>query len=346
MKNPEPNENDPLVSKIARPRAGDALPADPFFIVGSGRSGSTMLRMMLCAHSRLTIPPETWFLLPLVERFSLDRTLDAAEIESAVSIMTQHYRWPDIKLEAQEVRRKLSQVTAPYLRNVVEVVYRLHLEAEGKARWGDKTPIYIEIVPQLTRMFPNSRFIHLVRDGRDVAKSHQAAGWYGRWLHDNTREWTRALEFNGRWASSEFRQRILQVRYEELVLETEATLRKICYFIGEEFEPSMLSWERQVDERVPAREHRIHTKLKSRSGAEAVGRWKREMTARELFVAEAFMGEYLSRAGYERHYPGPLWKPAFALTRLYCHTVLPTFDMHLRAIRFLRRRLAPRLGLK
>jgi len=101
-----------------------------------------------------------------------------------------------------------------------------------------------------------------------------------------------------------------------------------------------------VDELVPARERRIHTKLKSRAGPDAVSRWKREMTARELFVAEAFMGEHLSRAQYERRYPGPLWKPAFALTRLYCHTALPTFDMYLRAIRFLRRRLAPRLRLK
>ncbi len=84
------------MSKIAdvRTRAGEASPTDQFFIVGSGRSGSTLLRMMLCAHSRLTIPPETWFLLPLVERFSIDRTLDAAEIESAVSTITQDYRWP------------------------------------------------------------------------------------------------------------------------------------------------------------------------------------------------------------------------------------------------------------
>jgi len=333
-------------NREARIQADAKLPTAPFFVVGSGRSGSTLLRLMLCSHSRLAIPPETWYLLPLLEHFSIDRVLTAAEINSAVAIITQHYRWPDMKLDAQEFRRRLSQIPAPRLREIVEVIYRWHMEAEGKARWGDKTPVYIEILPQLATMFPNSRFIHLVRDGRDVAKSHQAAGWAGPWLHDNTREWTRALECHRRWASSEFRERILQVRYEELVLDTEATLRKICQFIGERFEPQMLSWQGTVDQRVPERERHIHTKLKRRIDPDSVARWQHEMSARELFVAEAFMGTHLRRVGYERRYQGPLWAPAFALTRLYCRTVLPAVDFQTRAVRFLRRQLALRVGVK
>jgi Sulfotransferase family len=327
-------------------RTDESPTTAPFFIVGSGRSGSTLLRVMLCSHSRLTIPPETGYLLPLLERFSIDRPLDTAEIERAVSIMIHHYRWPDMKLDAQEFRRVLGQVPTPYLRDVVEVVYRWHMEAEGKSRWGDKTPGYIEIVPELARIFPNSRFIHLVRDGRDVAKSFQATGWGGPWLHDNTREWTRALECYRRWAASDLRERILQVRYEDLMLDMEATLQQICQFIGEEFEPQMLSWERMVDEQVPARERHIHTKLKRRIGSDGVARWKCEMTARELFIAEAFMGPHLTRVGYERRYPSPFWVPAFALIRLCCRTVLPAVDLQTRGMNFLRKRLARRLGVK
>jgi len=329
-----------------RMQAEAKLPTAPFFIVGSGRSGSTLLRLMLCSHSRLSIPPETWYLLPLVEHFSTDRVLTAAEIDSAVAVITQEYRWPDMKLDAQEFRRRVSQVPAPRLRDIVEVIYRWHMEAEGKVRWGDKTPIYIEILPQLARMYPDSRFIHLVRDGRDVAKSHQAAGWAGRWLHDNTREWNRALECYRRWAGSELRERIMSVRYEELVLDTEGTLRRICQFLGETFEPQMLSWEEKVDEQVPERERHIHTKLKRRMSAADVARWKHEMSARELLVAEAFMGTHLTRLGYERRYPSPLWAPAFALTRVYCRTVLPAVEIQTRAVRFLRRRLALRFGVK
>jgi sulfotransferase family protein len=330
------------MSTIPEGTDAEAPATAPFFIVGSRRSGTTLLRMMLCSHSRLSIPPETWYLRPLLERFSIDRTLDAAEIESAVTIVTQQPRWPDQRLDAQEFRRRLSRVAMPHLRDVVEVVYRWHLEVEGKARWADKTPGYIDIVPQLARMFPASRFIHLVRDGRDVAKSLQAAVWGAYWLHDNTREWINAVECYGRWAGSELGERILQVRYEDLVLDSETALRRICQFIGEKFEPQMLSWEQKVDEQIPERHRHIHPKLKRRIGAEGVARWKREMTPRELFVAEAFMGPHLARAGYERRYPSPFWAPAFALTRLYCRTL----EMQMSAARFLRRRVAPRLGWK
>jgi hypothetical protein len=322
-----------------------AAPIAPFFIVGSGRSGSTLLRMMLVCHSRLTIPPETWYLIPLVQQCSIDRPLSADEIESALAIVTTHYRWPDMKLDAQELRSAVGRLREPYLRDLVEVIYWSHLQSEGKARWGDKTPIYIQILPELARLFPHSKFIHLVRDGRDVAKSFQATDWVSRWLHDNTREWTRALEFYWRWLDSDLCDRILQVRYEDLVLETEDTLRRICSFIGEDFEPQMLSWERKVDEQVPARERHVHGKLKTRIGSEGVARWKREMNGRERFVSEAFMGSHLTRLGYERTYRGRWWAPAFAVTRLYCRTVLPAVELHIRAVRFLWKRLIgpPRL---
>jgi Sulfotransferase family len=298
--------------------------------------------MMLAAHSRLSIPPETWYLLPLVKRFSFDRPLNPDEIEAAVSIITGHYRWSEMKLSTQEFRGAVSQLAQPYLRDVVEVVYRWHLQAEGKVRWGDKTPPYIEILPELARMYPDSRFIHLIRDGRDVAKSFQTTDWVGRWIHDNAAEWVRALDCHWRWMRSGVRDRILEVRYEKLVLEPEATLREVCQFIGEQFEPRMLSWDWQVDRLVPSREMKNHLKLKQRIGPEAVARWKREMGARETFVAEAFMGSHLTRLGYERRYTSPLWQPAFAVTRWYCRTVLPGFDFSLRAARFLRRRLRQR----
>ncbi|HUJ52606.1 MAG TPA: sulfotransferase [Steroidobacteraceae bacterium] len=333
------------VTGVSSPSA-QAVTTAPFFVVGCGRSGSTLLRMMLVSHSRLSIPPETWYLIPLLRRFPIDRPLDADEVARAVAIMTTHYRWPDMRLDAGELRAELSRIEQPYLRDLAEVVYRWHMHAEGKARWGDKTPVYIEIVPELARLFPDARFIHLVRDGRDVAKSYLATDWIGRWLHDNTREWTRALELEQRWSGSDLRQRILQVRYEDLVLETEAVLRAVCGFIGEEFEPRMLSWQGQVDEQVPARERDAHGKLKQRIGPEGVARWQREMSTREQFVCEAFMGAHLTRMGYQRRFTGTLWAPLFAVTRLYCRTVLPAVELQLRAVRFFRNRLGARLGSK
>ena len=78
----------------------------PFFIVGSSRSGSTLLRLMLDSHSRIAIPSETWYIAALLEAFPCDRPLTENEISAAVSMMTSHYTWPDIGLDGAELRRR------------------------------------------------------------------------------------------------------------------------------------------------------------------------------------------------------------------------------------------------
>jgi len=308
----------------------------PFFIVGSGRSGTTLLRIILASHSRLSIPPETWYLNRLQEFLDLNRPLLPEEVDRAVQTMTSHYRWPDMDIDADEFRRAVSQIRAPYLRDVVEIVYREHLARDHKVRWGDKTPGYIELLPQLANIFPDSKFIHFIRDGRDVAKSFQTQQWYGPWLHENTREWTEAMEYYERWNRTDLSSRIYQARYEDLVLDTEKTIRDICNFLGEQFEPEMLSWQKKVDNLVPAREAHIHQTLKQAPDASFVSRWKRQMTLREIFIAEAFMGRHLKSLGYELKFSNAAWSPVFAITRWYCHKVWPRLSLPAKAFRRLR----------
>lgn len=275
----------------------------------------------------------------MLDLLDVDRPLTPQEVDRVTQTMTKHYRWPDLGLDASEFRQEVSALKNPQLRDIVELVYCKHLERDHKVRWGDKTPGYIAIAPQLARMFPGSQFIHFIRDGRDVAKSFHAKRWYGRWLHDNTQEWNEAMEFNARWMNLPLSSRILQVRYEDLVLDTEKTIRKICTFLGEQFEPQMLSWQERVDELVPAREVHIHEKLKQAPQLKDTYRWKREMTTREVFVCEAFMGKHLEALGYELRFRGSSWVPFFALTRWYCRYILPIVAFPIRAARFLRDRL-------
>jgi hypothetical protein len=311
----------------------------PFFIVGSGRSGTTLLRAILTSHSRLCIPPETWFLNRMGDLLGVDRSLAPDEVERAVTIMTTHYRWPDFQLDVAEFRRDVAGVASPHLRDIVEIVYRKHLERDHKVRWGDKTPGYIELVPQLVTLFPDASFIYFVRDGRDVAKSFQSRRWNGRWLHNNTREWNEAMEFYDRWNASPLSNRILEIHYEDLVLDPEKTIKKICAYLGERFEPEMLSWEKKVDQLVPDREAHIHEKLKQTPGPADIYRWKHEMSAREVLVSEAFMGDHLKAHGYELRFQGSLWKPVLWATRWYCEYALPVVGLPMRAVQFARRHL-------
>lgn len=299
----------------------------PFFIVGSSRSGSTLLRLMLASHSRIAIPSETRYLIPLLEAFPCERPLRENEMSAAVSMMTSHHTWPDMGLDAAEFRNRAAHSREVRLRDLVEMVYRRHMEIEGKSRWGDKTPAYIEIVPALATMFDDAKFIHLIRDGRDVAKSFQRQGWHGPWMHGYAREWLRAVELDMQLSETRLNERILRVRYEDLVLQPEATLRRICAFIDERFEDRMLLWRGGVDKGIPDREKRIHSSLGRDIDPSDVSRWKREMTAREVFVAEALIGTQLSHFGYERRYRSKLWSPLFAATRTYCRGVLPVLGL-------------------
>ncbi len=311
----------------------------PFFIVGSGRSGSTLLRLMLASHSRIAIPAETWYLSALLEKFPRHRPLQVNEIDAAVAMMTCHDRWPDMGLDAAEFRQRTTCLSAVRLRDLVEMVYRWHMEAEGKSRWGDKTPVYIEIVPALAAMFDDAKFIHLIRDGRDVAKSFQRQGWRGPWMHGYAGEWLRAVELDLELGKTPLNGRILRVRYEDLVLHPRATLRGICSFIDEEFEEQMLTWRGKVAQAIPGWEKRVHSNLDRDMSPADVGRWKREMTSREVFLAEALMGAQLSHFGYERRYRGTLWRPLFAATRIYCRSVLPVVGLPCRVYAWAARRL-------
>ena len=284
----------------------------PFFIIGAGRSGTTLLRLILAGHSRLHIPPETWFILPLIEALPLSGPLDAAQVERAVSLMVQDYRWPDMEIAAEDLRRQAEALDAPRLVDVINLVYRHHLAASGKPRFGDKTRRYINIVPQLLTLYPGAEFIHLIRDGRDVAASNIELNWNS--YYDRQRfSWTLAMEKRREFQRAPFADRILDVRYEDLVSDLEATVRRFCAFLGEQFEPGMLDWQ-QLGNLVPERERHIHGKLAQPVSGDAVAAWRRKLNAAECFAMEACLHKDLRELGYPLRYSGGLWPPILAVS--------------------------------
>ena len=165
----------------------------PFFIVGSGRSGTTLLRLILTGHSRIEIPPETWFYLSLVKKFPLTESLSPLQVESAVQTIVEDYRWPDMGLDTGTFARDAKSLKAPKLTDIMDLIYSHHLTRAGKARFGDKTPHYIAIVPELCILYPGAKFINLIRDGHEVAISIVNAGFQARWYHGESYPWTRAV---------------------------------------------------------------------------------------------------------------------------------------------------------
>ncbi len=305
----------------------------PFFIIGAGRSGTTLLRLILAGHSRLHIPPETRFIRPLVRELPLSGRLNPAQVARAVAIMTADYRWPDMEISAEDLAAMAARLPHPDLAAVIDLVYRRQLERAGKSRSGDKTPIYFEIVPQLATLYPGAKFIHLIRDGRDVAISRIDVDW-DRYHERAKFEWTLAMAKRREYQASELSRQILDVRYEDLVRGPQETIQQICAFLGEKFEPAMLDWQ-HLTTLVPARERHIHGKLGKPMSSDDLGVWRHRLSALECFAIEACLYQDLEPLGYQLRFSGRIWRPLLRAGGVLLPIVGPWLR---RGVSFLRRR--------
>jgi protein-tyrosine sulfotransferase len=184
------------------------------------------------------------------------------------------------------------------LASIVDAIYRHHSveRGSGTARWGDKTPRNSYFLPEIHRVFPNARFVHVLRDGCDVVASMVVMGRYPT-VEQAARRWNTSLDavraFEARHPGS-----VREVRYEDLVTEPAPTLRPLCEWLGLEYRDEMVA-SHETAERlgdVPARAH--HRNVLSPVTTESVGRGRRDLddpAAREL---QRLLGSHLEVAGY------------------------------------------------
>jgi len=273
----------------------------PVFVVGSARSGTTMLRLMLNQHSRLAVPPESWFLTDLMDRFPFDRPLTGPEIEAAISFLVGHWRWQEWGVTEEGLRARLGAGQSLDLARLVEAVFRL--VCGETVRWGDKTPGYLVEIERLSVLFPTAQFIHIIRDARDVAVSLAKTGWKGDTIWGIGRYWNEDVGWGCREGRRLSSTRYLEVGYSTLVLEPEATLRGLCEFLGESFEPPMLTFYERSDQFVPEREWGFHSKTMRAPRADDLDRWRNELPTRSVVLLEAAAGRTMRTVGQRLRYP-------------------------------------------
>lgn len=287
---------------------------EPFFVIGASRSGTTMFRLMLNAHSRILIPGETWFLSDLMDTLPRRDPLTTEQVDTAHRLITSHWRWKEWGIADERLRRAYGELAAPRLADLVRTLYALALEGTSKARWGDKTPGYVTEVHRLHELLPEARFLHLIRDGRDVCLSLKKTGWRGESTWEIARYWGAEVGRGLAEGRALPAGRYMEISYEALVLETERVLHDVCDFLGETFEEGMLSFYETATENIPDRAEGHLKKTRRPPRPTDVQRWKRELEPRKTMVFEAFAGSTLEDAGYERRY-----RKGLAAVRGFCH---------------------------
>lgn len=310
--------------QIVTTGASSATPvaAPPFFIVGNDRSGTTMLRLILDRSAAFAIPTESMFLgdFAPVRRGaggrgarggpaaqghgSGDETGGLGDHAAAAAFARRVWQHPKVRLWGMDGEPPVPPTGLSHdeaYRWCVEAPYLEFMRREGKTRWGDKTPYYIEHVDEIAAIFPEARFVELVRDGRDVALSIMPLPFGANNAYVAARDWARGIRL-GRAAAARYPERWHTVRYEQLTAEPEAHIRALCAFLDISFTPDMLNVEKTDQRKVVADQAAWFGNLWAGINQGSVGKWKRKMPERDCAIFQAVAGEELDAHGYE---PGP-----------------------------------------
>jgi hypothetical protein len=302
------------VRRVFRRRSrldGTDVPDFPVpFIVGVPRSGTTLLRLMLDAHPQIAIPSETHFITDVARAFRDERM----NPESLTELLVAHNRWGDFHLDADELRARFEQIKPLNAADAVRAFYRLYSEKQGKPRWGDKTPGYVKKLRVIGRLFPEARLIHIIRDGRDVALSVIAMNWGPSDVTRAAQLWDRRIR-DAREVGATL-PHYVEIRYEDLVEDTEPVLRQACKYIELDYNPVMLDYHRRAADRLkekardlskpgrvriqPASARMASHALATRPPqTDRLARWRTEMSAEDVATYEGIAGELLADLGYD-----------------------------------------------
>ena len=269
----------------------------PFFIVSAPRSGSTLLRLILDAHPRLAVPPPGWlFDMVFPYLFSYGDLKQPQNLLALAEDMLETptvRKWP-IKV-APDALAKASR--GPTFAGVYEALHVAYAGLENKTRWGEKTPRNSLWIDEIRAQFPDAQFIHIVRDGRDQAIDISDSLLWPYSVYSGAVLWQRYVNAARESASRLPREAFHEIRYEDLCAQPEAVIRKLCEFLGEKFDPRMLSPHETGSARAWST-HPLHAKTAQPISTKYCEMYRTRLPKGDVAVLESVIGTTLKRFNY------------------------------------------------
>lgn len=290
----------------------------PVFIIGSPRSGTSLLRLMMTSHSQIMVPPESGFLVWLANQYgewTASDTLNEQILCNYLADLQKCRKFDTWELNSPEIKAKILQIQPENYSQLSSCVYLAYAEKLGRQPtiWGDKNNFYLEHIPELIRLYPQARFIHIVRDGRDIACSYReiqqrpSSSPYSPNLPTDmvtiARQWSTNL-FKVQDDSSVLHpEQKLTISYENLVNEPQLIMRKVVDFLGVDYEPTMLDFyvSNQNQHLEPAALMDWKQRTLEPVSAKTVGRFLTELSADEIKVFQDTAQDCLQTFGYHLH---------------------------------------------
>lgn len=290
----------------------------PVFMFGFERSGTTLLSMMMGAHPQLAVPLTVTGLWYAYSKKLADYNLldSEADIRRLVEDLIGEERiqlW-DEQIEVQDVFDFMDE---PSYSEVVMAFHRAYARKKEKPYWANLDIATLDEMNVAHSWSRNARFIHIVRDGRDVALSHETMPFGSSNTLDCGRNWQQRVFTNLKMGAMLPEGSYKVVRYEDLVLQPDATLRELCRFIGIEYSEKMLDYGGMVADKIPDHRRWLWPDLDKKPQASKCYGWKNSMSDSKRVVFEGEAAGVLHELGYETYDERPKVISAYAY-ELWC----------------------------
>ena len=265
----------------------------PIFVVGCGRSGTTLLAVLLDRHSQIAMTPETHFYDRFFRRYGYDQTLDTHE--KLIAALDREPRFHDMKLDTAQVLERFRLYPCD-CKHLFLALLEEYGHKHNKPRVGEKTPDHLEFIPKIVEWFPSARIICIMRDGRDVAQSFMQVHW--------TRKHKRLQGMVWRWCAKtcleylkRFPDHMIYVRLEDLLREPSSVMSRIADFVGVTFEATQLQAQTHTS---VVLEHETQWMGKARQELDPsrIAAWTRKTSPQEKWMMNSMMGVYLRHFNY------------------------------------------------
>ena len=223
-----------------------------FFIVGPGRSGTTLLRTVFDAHSNICIPPEGKVIMHLKNKYGNENAWNANKIDSFIEDLfldrkfTQLWRVDSFKLKNYILSFPIEKLNFQVLCKMIYLQSQSLFKKDRILLIGDKNPVYSVYIEELLEIFPNAKFIHLKRDFRDVIVSNRIH--FKRNSIAILSNYWRVYNHYIERSKSKHPSQFFDIRYEYFVNDPQKNVSELCQFLEIDFRPEMLTYYTTINE--------------------------------------------------------------------------------------------------
>jgi hypothetical protein len=274
---------------------------DPIFIIGTERSGTNLIRLILNSHPNIAIPHpphimKNFFgLEPSYGPLSGDRNFKLLINDVVRSVELHPYPW-GIVLDKEKI---FSQARDRSLISIYFAIYGQYLESTGKKRWGCKSTFMIDHVALVRKYYPNAKFIYMVRDCRDVAISAKKTIFNRYSVYYTAGLWKKEQQTGMYWLSKLSKDEIFLLRYEDLLTGPEGVVRALCVFLNEQYIEGMLTFFNGAEAKKSAGLSSAWENTSKPILKNNFDKFKKGLKAGEISLVEAIASEELDYFSYQ-----------------------------------------------